>query len=369
LEDDVRQLVTWIAARGEAIFATDRLPSLYEPAEAFARVASGVLAVRIAPARPEFLLWFRPEQIEVMNWAGDPHKPVEVSESDGEVRLRPRGSFALWKESVRNRSTEWRDNEKAAVAKLQLAIRDIVLGRAKKLERLTHELQTSHAELDSFAHAASHDLRDHLHGIHHLATLLKRKHEQTLDDEGRQQVATILKLTQRMDTLIDALLEHAGIGKPFMALESVDLDGAVEAALRIFQDRIAEGKVEVRRPSPLGMALCNRERVSEVLINLIGNAIKYHDRAGGWIEIGVEPGHPPRYYVRDNGIGIAEDDQRMIFQIFRRVHEPEAYGGGAGIGLAFSRKIVERHGGRIWVRSAPGAGSTFYFTLAPDELG
>ena len=119
----------------------------------------------------------------------------------------------------------------------------------------------------------------------------------------------------------------------------------------------------------LGTALCNRERIRDVFVNLIGNAIKYNDKASRWIEIGVEAGHPPHYYVRDNGIGIPEDDQHMIFQIFRRLHEREDYGGGAGIGLAFTRKIIERHGGRIWVRSAPGAGSTFYFTLAPDEEG
>lgn len=74
-----------------------------------------------------------------------------------------------------------------------------------------------------------------------------------------------------------------------------------------------------------------------------------------------------RYYVRDNGIGIPEADQQMIFQIFRRLHEPDGYGGGAGIGLAFTRKIVERHGGRIWVKSAAGEGATFTFTLGPDE--
>ncbi len=122
----------------------------------------------------------------------------------------------------------------------------------------------------------------------------------------------------------------------------------------MFSNALTEGKVEVRRPSPLGSALCDRERIREVFINLIGNAIKYNDKAARWIEIGVERGHPPRYYVRDNGIGIAEADQRAIFQIFHRLHGREDYGGGSGIGLAFTRKIVEHLGGRIWVQSTPG---------------
>ena len=170
-----------------------------------------------------------------------------------------------------------------------------------------------------------------------------------------------------MDSLIDALLDHARVDKTAMALESVDLDEVVDSALLGLGHALAEGGVDVRRPSRLGTALCNRERIRDVLVNLIGNAVKYNDKASRWIEIGAEPGHPARYYVRDNGIGIPEDDQHMIFQIFRRLHEREDYGGGAGIGLAFTRKIIERHGGRIWVRSSPGAGSTFYFTLAPDE--
>lgn len=139
------------------------------------------------------------------------------------------------------------------------------------------------------------------------------------------------------------------------------------SALLSLGHAVAEGGVEVRRHSRLGTALCNRERIRDVFLNLIGNAIKYNDKADKWIEIGVERGNQSHYYIRDNGIGIPEDDQHMIFQIFRRLHDREDFGGGAGIGLAFTRKIIERHGGRIWVRSAPGAGSTFYFTLAPDE--
>jgi signal transduction histidine kinase len=154
-----------------------------------------------------------------------------------------------------------------------------------------------------------------------------------------------------------------------MTLEMVDLDAAVDAALVPFSRALSDARVEVIRPAPLGSAMSNREWVGEIFANLIGNAIKYNDKPVRWIEIGAEEGQPVRYYVRDNGIGIEAADQQLIFQMFRRVHQGEDFGGGTGIGLTLTRKIVERHGGRIWVRSEPGEGSSFYFTLAPGDEG
>lgn len=365
--DVLLDLVQWTGERDDPLFMTDRLSSVYEPAKAFKDVASGVIAARVSPTRSEYLLWFRPEQVAIVRWAGDPHKPVEVSETEGEVRLRPRGSFALWKESVQGRSTPWHENEKTSVVKLRLAIGERIVGRSERIERLKRELQGSHADLENFAHAASHDLKEYLRGIHHLATFLKRSHGDVLDEQGQRQVATILKITQRMDNLIDALLDHSRINRTDMVVEDVDLDEVVDTALVPFSQYLAEARVQVRRGPSLGRAVCNRARVQEVFGNLIGNAITYNDKAERWIEIGVVADRPPRYYVRDNGIGIAEADQHTIFQIFHRLHGRADFGGGCGVGLALARKIVERHGGRMWVQSVPGEGSTFYFTLAPGE--
>ena len=366
--DEVRELIRWIGAGGQPVFASDRLSTLYPPARAFSRDASGVLAVRISPELPEYLIWFRPEQIEEVRWAGDPHKPVDVSEADGVARLRPRNSFALWKESVREQSAPWRDNEKDAAAKLGLAIRDIVVERARRIDRISRELADSRADLHSFAHAASNDLKQHVAGIHHLTTALRRKQGDTLDEEGQQQIAMILKLTRRMDSLIDGLLAHSRV-EAELTREDVDLDAVVDAALKTLADVVAEAQVEIRRPAPLGIVRGHREWVGEVFANLIGNAIKFNDKAARWVEIGAEPGPPTRWYVRDNGVGIAQADQASVFEMFHRLNEPEDFGGGAGIGLALTRKIVERHGGRIWVRSTPGDGSTFTFTLAPEAAG
>jgi signal transduction histidine kinase len=103
-----------------------------------------------------------------------------------------------------------------------------------------------------------------------------------------------------------------------------------------------------------------------VLTNLISNALKYNDKGERWVEIGMEDGDPPRYYVRDNGIGISDDATDRIFEIFRRMHGKEEFGGGVGAGLTIARRTVERHGGKLWLESSLGQGSTFFFTLSPE---
>ncbi len=359
------ELTNWLLDHAAPVFATDRLPGLDSAAQAIAKQASGVLAVRPLPDQPMLIAWLRPEQIEDVQWAGDPRKPVEISEADGMQRLRPRNSFALWKESVQGRAVPWRDDEKDAATRLAAAIAEIVATRKGRIDRINRALDASHSELSRYTDVASAELKEHLRGIHHLTTSLRRRQGEVLDEEGRQQVATILKLTQRMDALVDALLDRSRGGSE-AASETVDLDAVLDDALAPFARRIAEDRIDVRRPMRLGTAQGHHEWIGEVFTNLIGNAIRYNDKPERWIEIGVEDGPPPRYYVRDNGVGIADADQQLIFQMFHRVDQPEQRADGAGAGLAMTRRIVAHHGGRIWVQSRPGEGSTFYFTLAPD---
>jgi light-regulated signal transduction histidine kinase (bacteriophytochrome) len=213
---------------------------------------------------------------------------------------------------------------------------------------------------------ASHDLKEPLRGIHHMASFLKRGLLDDLDPEERQQLETILKLTRRMDDLIESLLLYSRTGRAELSVERADLDALVDDALVSCRVLISETETDLRRPVPLGFAHCDVVRVGEVFENLITNAVKYNDKAKKWVEIGVEQTSPKRYYVRDNGIGIEADVRERIFEIFRRIHGPEEYGGGVGAGLTIARRIVERHGGSMWVDSELGRGSTLYFTLGPE---
>ncbi|CAA2141267.1 ATP-binding protein [Hyphomicrobium sp. ghe19] len=363
---ELEVLAAWFAEQNQTVFSTDRLPEIHPPSAAYKSLASGILAVRISLQSPEFLMWFRPEHIEVVKWAGDPKKPVKVSETDGELRLQPRSSFALWKESVTGRSEPWRSDEEEIAANLRQAISEVVLNRAQHIERMNRELADANVELDSFAYVASHDLKEPLRGVHLLASFLKRGLEGKLDEKGKQQLETILQLTRRMDDLIESLLQYSRTGRLELNLEIVDMDELLDEAIVDCRHAIGNQDVEIRRPRTLGKDTCDRVRVREIFSNLITNAKKYNDKPRRWIEIGVEDTVPRRYYVRDNGIGISEDARERIFEIFRRIHGKDEFGGGVGAGLTITRRAVERHSGKIWVESSPGEGSTFYFTLAPE---
>ncbi len=362
----IQALAKWLASQNQTILAIERLSEVYPPASTYKTVASGALVARISQQSSDFLMWFRPEHIEVAKWAGDPKKPVKISEAAGQLRLQPRSSFALWKESVTGRSEPWRKDEKEVAGNLRQAISEVILSRAQQIERINSELEKANVELDSFAYVASHDLKEPLRGVHLLASFLKRALDVKLDEQGRQQIETILKLTRRMDDLIESLLQYSRTGRLELNLEIVDMDELVDEAIVDCRHMVGDNNVQIRRPRALGITKCDRVRTREVFLNLITNAKKYNDKEHRWIEIGVEDTSPLRYYVRDNGIGISEDSRERIFEIFRRIHGKDEFGGGVGAGLTIARRAVERHAGKIWVESSLGKGSTFYFTLAPE---
>jgi chemotaxis family two-component system sensor kinase Cph1 len=152
--DDIQDLVTWLSHMNQPLFCTDRLSQVYAGGSKLASVASGLLAVRLSQQSQDFLLWFRPEHIETVNWAGDPRKPVDVAEAEGEPRLQPRRSFALWKESVTGRSVPWGNDERSAATALRQAFLEVILSRAEEVDRMNRQLAEVNIELDSFAYAA-----------------------------------------------------------------------------------------------------------------------------------------------------------------------------------------------------------------------
>jgi signal transduction histidine kinase len=239
--------------------------------------------------------------------------------------------------------------------------------QAAALARTNEALARSNAALDEFAHVTSHDLKEPLRGIHNYAQFLWEDYADRLDGPGREKLLTLTRLSQRLGDLLDALLECSRVGRAGMTRCKVDLQSVVMEVLESLRGWMGGQSVEVRVPRPLPHEMCDRAWIAEVFRNLVTNAVKYNDKRDKWVEIGYEG--PPRrhyprtYYVRDNGIGIAEHHREQIFRIFRRLHGRDAFGGGSGAGLTIARKIVEQHGGRIWIESQEGEGSTFRFTL------
>ncbi len=178
-----------------------------------------------------------------------------------------------------------------------------------------------------------------------------------------------------MENLIESLLHFSRVGRVDLAVGETDLNELLAEVLDSLHIRLNERRVAVRIPRLLPVVRCDGPRIAEVFRNLITNAMKYNDKTEKWIEIGFVDDHEtgpqgasrgrgPIFYVKDNGIGIRPRHCAAVFRIFKRLHGRDKFGGGSGAGLTISKKIVERHGGRIWVESRVSAGSTFYFSLA-----
>lgn len=366
---DLQNLIRWINQNlHEEIFATDELGKIYPAAEKFRDVASGLLVISIAKSQKNYVLWFRPEVLQTVAWGGNPNKAVEVTEN-GDMRLSPRKSFDLWKETVRLKSLPWKSCEINAALDLRNAIIGVVLRKVDELAQLNMELKRSNSELDAFAYIASHDLKEPLRGIHNYSNFLIEDYGDILNEDGRAKLQTLVRLTQRMEDLIDSLLHFSRLGRVDLSMQQTDLNQVIHRILDLLSPRIEEMGIEIRIPQPLPTVYCDRIQVGEVFSNLITNAIKYNDKAEKWIEIGYfHRNETLIFYVKDNGIGIREKHFDAIFRIFKRLHGQNKFGGGTGAGLTIAKKIVERHSGKIWVESTYGEGSTFYFTLAGSGI-
>jgi two-component system, chemotaxis family, sensor kinase Cph1 len=373
---EIPGLLTWLDLQiGEnAIYSTNTLVSDYPTLMPYKDVASGLLALRISRIQQTYLLWFRPEVIQTIEWGGEPNKSVEVDEHD-RLRMAPRKSFELWKQTVQHQSLPWQACSIEAALELRIKIIGIVLQKADELALLNAELERSNIELDAFAYVASHDLKEPLRGIHNYSTFLIEDYGDKLGEDGTHKLATLMQLTQRMEDLIESLLRYSRLGRAELLLQPVALADIVESVLEVIE--ISQpSPVQLQIPRPLPRVECDRAQVTELFTNLISNALKYNDRDQKAIEIGyILPTEtddlvPPElarsqtvFFVRDNGIGIRAKHFENIFKIFKRLHPATKYGGGTGAGLTIVKKIVERHGGKISVVSILGEGSTFYFTL------
>ncbi len=237
-----------------------------------------------------------------------------------------------------------------------------------KLLAQARDLRRSNEELEQFAYVASHDLQEPLRSISGYCQLLQRRYTGKLDKNADEFIQFAVEGAQRMQLLINDLLRYSRVGTRGKPFASTDLDKVVADALANLHQAIAEAGADIvcgELPTVAGDAV----QLGQLFQNLIGNAIKFRGEDAPRIRISAESIDGETVFsVADNGIGIDPRHQERIFQIFQRLHERGKYP-GTGIGLAVCKKIVARHGGRIWVESAPGAGATFRFTLAHGGFG
>ncbi|WP_442941403.1 ATP-binding protein [Nostoc sp.] len=360
-EEDLNFLVQWLKNNvEEEVFHTDSLPQIYPDAERFKNVASGLLAIPIA--KRNYILWFRPEVIQTVNWGGDPNQAFEVRQSQGNVRLCPRKSFELWKETVRLTSLPWKDIEVKAALELRKVIVNIVLRQADELAQLAQDLERSNADLKKFAYVASHDLQEPLNQVVNYVQLLEMRYREKLDKDAQEFISYAVEGVTLMQTLIDDVLAYSKVDMQAIAFQMTEVETALNQALGNLRQRINEIGATITHDA-LPTVMADSTQLMQLFQNLIGNAIKFHSHQPLQIHVGAQRIEDAWLFsVRDNGIGIDPQFSDRIFVIFQRLHTRDEYI-GTGIGLAICKKIVECHRGRIWVESKLGEGATFYFTI------
>jgi signal transduction histidine kinase len=242
-------------------------------------------------------------------------------------------------------------------------LQDALVARKRAEERqaqLLKQVEAANQELADFAHVVSHDLKAPLRAIDSLAKWLAADYKDKFDDEGREQLNLLLGRVKRMHDLIDGILQYSRAGRIREEVVEVDLAEVVPAVIDLLSP---PPNIRVSVETPLPKVHIERTRISQVLQNLFSNAIKYVDKPEGLVRVGcAEDGGFWKFYVSDNGPGIEEKDRERVFQLFQTLR-PRDQSDSTGVGLAVVKKAVEMYGGRVWIESEVGKGSTFFFTL------
>jgi chemotaxis family two-component system sensor kinase Cph1 len=357
---DIADLARWIGARGGEAFATDRLSEAFPPAAKYVGITSGVLAISISQIHQHQVLWFRPERVQTIRWAGDPRK--ELRYSDG--RIHPRQSFASWQEQVGGRSAPWSPAQVSAASELRHALIGIVLRRAEEMAEVATELGRVNKELEAFSYTVSHDLRAPMRHIAGYVDLVIDSEGKQLSGRSTRYLAHVKEAAAYAGQLVDALLDFSRMGRSGLKRGVVDTRILVAELITELNRQNPDRKIDWQVEDPLPQFWGDPFLIQVALRNLLGNAVKYtRPREAPVVRI-VRVARPEGegLQVTDNGVGFQQKYVGKLFGVFQRLHQNEEFE-GTGIGLASVRRIVERHGGTVWAQGEPDQGATFGFTL------
>ncbi len=365
--ETLHALAAWVVARGRAVLSTDRLSAEFADFSTFGDQPdspAGLLAISISQVHRHIVMWFRPELVQTIQWAGDPRKEIR----GGDGRIHPRRSFASWREQVRGRSAPWSPAEVDAADELRQALIGIVLRRAEEMAEVATELGRVNKELEAFSYTVSHDLRAPMRHIAGYVDLVLDVDGKQLGETSHRYLSHVKEASAYAGQLVDALLDFSRMGRSALKLSDVNLASLVqdltrEAALHE-KGRAIEWEVE----HPLPSLRADPFLLQVAVRNLLVNAVKYtRGRTPARIAIrGIRSPAGVGIEVSDNGVGFQMKYVNKLFGVFQRLHQAEEFE-GTGIGLANVRRIVERHGGTVWARGEPGQGATFGFTLPNTE--
>lgn len=359
--DALLELAAWISGLGAKVYQSSRLAEHYPASSQWSGSIAGVLAVSISQVHRHVILWFRPEIVQTVTWAGDPRKG---SIPDAAGRIHPRRSFENWVQKISGRSAPWSGAEISAVGELRQALIGIVLRRAEELAAIANELGRVNKELEAFSYSVSHDLRAPMRHISGYVDLVIDTEGEVLSTRAHRYLAHVKDAATYAGQLVDALLDFSRMGRTALKLKRVSTDSLVEGLVReisrLEPGRVIQWKVEPNLPELTGDAFL----LQVVMRNLMGNAVKYsRNRETSIVTIRpVSDNMRVGIEVQDNGVGFQMQYVSKLFNVFQRLHQADEFE-GTGIGLANVKRIIERHGGTVWAKGEPGQGATFGFSL------
>ena len=359
--EQVTDLLYWIKNNiTVSLYHTTNLSEVYPGANIYRDIASGMMIFVLSKELEEYAIWFKPEIIKTITWAGNPEKRLETNK-DGSVHLSPRNSFEAWTQNVSGNSNKWSAEEITSVLRLKEEITYAINQKASAIRVLNERLRLAYEELDTFSFTISHDLKNPITAIKGYLQILSM-----YDNVGKDQSDILLRITERtnkMNYMIDEILDYSRIGRSEIKYETISIKYLLDDVIKDLDQvyKMANVKITVGNTPDLRG---DRVMMLQVFCNIISNAVKYAQfKNPAIIHIeGIADDSNICYSIKDNGLGIAVDDLSKIFELFKRMNNVKELE-GSGVGLAIVKRIVEKHKGKVWVESELGKGSTFFVSF------
>jgi chemotaxis family two-component system sensor kinase Cph1 len=360
--EQIKDIALWLKSNMVAtIYHTHRFPQIFSAALDYSYASSGVLAYMLSKEPGEFIIWFKPEQINQISWAGNPEKQAEIN-ADGLMQLSPRKSFDSWTDLVKNTSEKWNRAEIAAVINLCEHTNYILKRKVNEIKRLNELLKQSYDELNIFSYTITHDLRTPLSAIKSYAELLMINNT-SLDEQAKKVLGRINACADRMALLITEILNYSMLGKADVKTDEIDVSNMILT----IKAEVIEGlqvenlQFEIGECPPI---IGDTALIKQVFTNLINNAVKYSAKSESpKVSVsGMKKGKEIIYTITDNGIGIDNKYYHLVFELFKRMDNVKGFE-GTGVGLAIVKRIMEKHHGKVWFESNLGLGTTFYLSF------
>jgi len=361
-EEQILAIVKWLKENmQDSIYYTNKFPEIFAPAKQYSYLASGIMACLLSSELSEMIIWFKPEQIEKINWAGNPEKPVEQS-TDGSLQLSPRKSFESWTEIVKHTSEKWNRAEMAIVVYIREQIVDAIRRKANEIRILNEQLKIAYEELDTFSYTVSHDLRMPLSAIKSYTQLLLTINA-SVDENARTILERIRVCSDKMTFLTKEILNYSRVSRKDLIVDKINMKSVIHEIKADVLESLHPVNIEFTigdTPDIYGDTVM----IGQAFANLVNNAVKYSSKSNpAKVKIeGVINNNEIIYSVSDNGVGIDVKYYNHIFELFARLDNGKDFE-GTGVGLAIVKRIIDKHNARIWLESALGKGTVFYLSF------